>query len=412
MRLLDTTTLEFREFPDLPDEPYAILSHRWGSEEVTFKEYRKSRATIQHRAGYKKIVEFCHIAKQRGFSYGWIDTCCIDKRSSAELSEAINSMYRWYGKSTECYVFLEDYVPADPASLRSCEWFRRGWTLQELIAPRYCVFFTSTWAVVGHKHHFRATRCQCKRVEVALQATHSAWGPDLLEDLASTTKIDNQILSGSRGINGESIAQRMSWASGRATTRLEDRAYSLFGIFGVNMPLLYGEGPGAFRRLQEEIIRTTHDTSIFCFRKAKSQDLVNNMSYPGTYSRYALPLAENPDEFSASGSIGKGEIQSEEPYSITHRGLRMVTPAYVCKSDGWERIQPIYAIPLGCIAEPFETMYLIVQPAPSKGHDGCSVIRRDAQTGEDHPPHFKGMHTIPSTWESIQSRLFFVCSLP
>jgi hypothetical protein len=143
MRLLNTTTLEFREFPDLPDEPYAILSHRWGSEEVTFKEYRKSRATVQNRAGYKKIVEFCHIAKQRGFSYAWIDTCCIDKRSSAELSEAINSMYRWYEMSMECYVFLEDYRPEEPRSFPTCEWFRRGWTLQELIAPRYCVFFTS-----------------------------------------------------------------------------------------------------------------------------------------------------------------------------------------------------------------------------------------------------------------------------
>jgi hypothetical protein len=303
MRLLNTTTLEFHEFPDLPDEPYAILSHRWGSEEVTFKEYRKSRATIQHRAGYKKIVEFCHIAKQRGFSYAWIDTCCIDKRSSAELSEAINSMYRWYRKSTECYVFLEDYVPADPQSFHACEWFRRGWTLQELIAPRYCVFFTSTWDVVGHKHHFRASRCQCKNDEDGLQTTRSAWGPDLLEDLASVTKIDANILSGSRGVHVASIAQRMSWASQRAATRLEDRAYSLLGIFGVNMPLLYGEGPGAFRRLQEEIIRTTVDTSIFCFQRSRSRALVNNASYPSAYGESPLPLAENPDEFSACDSI-------------------------------------------------------------------------------------------------------------
>jgi hypothetical protein len=117
MRVLDTTTLEFQEFPDLPDEPYAILSHRWRAEEVTFREYRKIRDTIQHRAGYKKIVDLCYLARRRGLHYAWVDTCCIDKRSSAELSEAINSMYRWYKESAECYVFLDDYDSDDPSSL-------------------------------------------------------------------------------------------------------------------------------------------------------------------------------------------------------------------------------------------------------------------------------------------------------
>jgi hypothetical protein len=409
MRLLDTTTLEFREFPDLPDEPYAILSHRWGSEEVTFKEYRKSRATIQHRAGYKKIVEFCHIAKQRGFSYGWIDTCCIDKRSSAELSEAINSMYRWYGKSTECYVFLEDYVPADPASLRSCEWFRRGWTLQELIAPRYCVFFTATWAVVGHKHDFTAFRCQCYmwKDEGESPATHASWGPDLLKDLASITRIDYQILNGAYGVHRASIAQRMSWASGRATTRLEDSAYSLLGIFGVNTPLLYGEGPGAFQRLQEEIIRTTHDTSIFCFRKPKSLDPVTNVLYPSAYSRSALPLAENPDDFSSCGKISKGELESDEPYSITHKGLRMVSPAYVYVRPLTE---PVYAIPLGCTMEPLEDMYLIVKSLSSGQVEDFKVTRWKMQASEEIPPRFEEVDASPGFWESIKPRLFFITS--
>lgn len=141
MRVLDTETLEFREFPDLPDKPYAILSHRWGSTEVTYKKYRKSRDSIQRRAGYEKVVDFCRVARQRDFRYAWVDTCCIDKRSSAELTEAINSMYRWYKESTECYVYLEDYRFWDPSSFGACEWFKRGWTLQELLAPRHCVFF-------------------------------------------------------------------------------------------------------------------------------------------------------------------------------------------------------------------------------------------------------------------------------
>lgn len=87
MRVLDTETLGFREFPDLPDKPYAILSHRWGTAEFIYKRYRKSRDSIQHRAGYKKVVGFCRIARRLDFRYAWVDTCCIDKRSSAELSE-------------------------------------------------------------------------------------------------------------------------------------------------------------------------------------------------------------------------------------------------------------------------------------------------------------------------------------
>lgn len=108
MRVLDTETLEFREFPDLLDKPYAILSHRWGPDEITYKQYRKTRESIQNCAGYKKVVAFCRVARQRDFRYAWVDTCCIDKRSSAELTEAINSMHRWYKESTECYVYLED----------------------------------------------------------------------------------------------------------------------------------------------------------------------------------------------------------------------------------------------------------------------------------------------------------------
>jgi hypothetical protein len=410
MRVLDTTSLEFREFPDLPDEPYAILSHRWGSEEVTFKEYRKSRATIRHRAGYKKIAEFCHVAYERGFRYAWVDTCCIDKRSSAELSEAINSMYRWYANSNECHVFLDDYVPADPASFRSCEWFRRGWTLQELIAPEYCVFFTSAWDVIGHKHQFVAMRCQCKRDGGASQAAHAAWGPDLLEDLASITRIDGQILRGTCGVRRASIAQRMSWASGRATTRLEDRAYSLLGIFGVSMPLLYGEGPGAFQRLQEEIIRRDHETSIFCFQEIGCWGLINNASYPGIYSRSALPLAQSPDAFSSCNEIWKGEILSNEPYSVTHKGLRMVSPAYVYNQP--LGMAPVYAIPLGCIVGPSEAMYLIVRSLSFGQAEDFRVIRLDVQASEEIPPRFKGPDSTSGFWESIQPRLFFIKSQP
>jgi len=150
MRLLNTHTLEFEEFVGRPEESYAILSHRSGDEEVSYKEFRKTREAVKHRAGYKKIAEFCEISKQRGYRLAWIDTCCIDKRSSAELSEVLNSMFEWYKHSSECYVWLADYS-GNLDDLHKCTWFSRAWTLQEMLAPRRVVFFTLDWKVIGHK---------------------------------------------------------------------------------------------------------------------------------------------------------------------------------------------------------------------------------------------------------------------
>jgi hypothetical protein len=345
MRVLDTTTLEFQEFADLPDEPYAILSHRWGAEEVTFKEYRKSRDTIQHRAGYKKVVEFCHLSQQWGVRYAWIDTCCIDKRSSAELSEAINSMYRWYKESFECFVYLEDYRPDEPSSFHACEWFSRGWTLQELLAPKHCVFFTTTWKIVGHKHYWDHQYCSCGKKEST--PGDLACGPNLLPQLAAATNISRDILSGLKPVRSASAAQRMSWASRRSTTRVEDHAYSLLGLFDINMPLLYGEGIGAFRRLQEEIIRTSDDTSIFCFDMEGTMTLHDVLASDRPRTAYVQLLADRPSQFLQCSKVGRGIVRIYEPYSVTHRGLRMVTAAYTLVRPVHDS-HPIYAIPLGC----------------------------------------------------------------
>lgn len=151
MRLLHTETLEFKEFFNPPE--YAILSHRWGADEVTYEQYLGGK-NLKGR-GYEKIVDCCKLARSRGRKYVWIDTCCIDKRSSAELSEAINSMWRWYAGAQECYAHLADvdapeFTSATAATTRfntrtgrTCGWFRRGWTLQELLAPDKVIFCAS-----------------------------------------------------------------------------------------------------------------------------------------------------------------------------------------------------------------------------------------------------------------------------
>ncbi|OTA30570.1 hypothetical protein BTJ68_12409 [Hortaea werneckii EXF-2000] len=156
MRLINTETLEMHEFLPADIPRYAILSHRWQEEEVSFKQYTKRHKypEIQQLKGFAKIEQFCRIARERQMEWAWIDTCCIDSRSSAELSEAINSMWRWYKNADGCYIYLCDVHMQDDfskvlAQVERSEWFTRGWTLQELIAPRYRVFFTSRWAEIG-----------------------------------------------------------------------------------------------------------------------------------------------------------------------------------------------------------------------------------------------------------------------
>ncbi|KAI0389424.1 HET-domain-containing protein [Xylariaceae sp. FL0594] len=229
MRLLNTVSLMLREFVDDRTPAYAILSHTWGDEEVSLQEMQAPTTDTLKKFGFKKIIEFCITARRRGFEWGWIDTCCIDKTSSGELSEAINSMYRWYRESNACFVYLSDVhsypLGQDLTEFMSSRWFTRGWTLQELLAPTVVRFFNSTWCGLGSKQ---------KLVDAISRAT---------------------------GIETDG----MSWAAGRKTSRKEDMAYCLLGLLDVNMPLLYGEGTKAFRRLQEQIINSVYDHTILAW---------------------------------------------------------------------------------------------------------------------------------------------------
>ena len=223
---------------------YAILSHTWGSdtEEVSFRDLMDG--TGKSKAGYEKI-RFCgEQARRDGEHYFWVDTCCIDKSNSTELAEAINSMFRWYRNAAKCYVYLLDvsrlaFDTSDRTDQPSLElafgksrWFTRGWTLQELIAPTSVEFFSKEWELLGNK-------------------------ASLVRQIHETTGIPIKALQGAP-LSGFSITERMLWAGKRETTRKEDKAYSLLGVFDVYMPLIYGEGEeGAFKRLQEEISKAS-----------------------------------------------------------------------------------------------------------------------------------------------------------
>ncbi|THU79799.1 HET-domain-containing protein [Dendrothele bispora CBS 962.96] len=242
MRLLNTKTFKVQEFlTAIPT--FTILSHTWGDDEVTFQDIQNLE-TAKRKAGWSKVRKSCEFVRQLRFEWIWIDTCCIDKSSSAELSEVLNSMYQYYGDGMVCIVYLSDVSwEKNIKELKKSRWFKRGWTLQELIAPRYMVFLDKNWNKIG-------TRSSMRKV------------------ISEVTSIPVNVFEKGQ-IDGYSIAQKMSWAASRETTRPEDMAYclrachALMGLFGVNMPPIYGEGgPKAFMRLQQEIIKYSEDRRL------------------------------------------------------------------------------------------------------------------------------------------------------
>jgi len=267
----DTERLESFIGQDLPK--YMILSHTWGQDEVSFEDL-KNGSHITKKA-YPKIRETCRLAREHALQYVWIDTCCIDKSSSAELSEAINSMFIWYQRSSICVAYLQDFPSSGSldTQLRGCHWFTRGWTLQELLAPRVVLFYDQRWGKIGTKS-------------------------GLAGRLAEITKIHLKAICGEQPLSGFSVAQRMCWAACRETTRLEDMAYCLLGVFGINMPLLYGEGKQAFKRLQEEIIKKIPDYSVLAWTNRIVPEPRNRQS-----RIFSAVLADSASQFSSCGTL-------------------------------------------------------------------------------------------------------------
>jgi len=310
MWLLDVKTLELKEFFGHNIPPYVILSHTWGPEEVSFVEMKKwkYREMAESKAGFIKIKGCCDQARRDGFAWAWVDSCAIDKRSSAELSEAINSMFQWYKDSDRCYVYLSDVPSGSEAisMLKKSRWFTRGWTLQELVAPRKIVFFAQDWSPIGYQARYTDL---FDSGEISINAS----SVDLTDEISTITNIPRDFLTGERGVSQACVAQRMFWASRRETTRAEDRAYSLMGLFNISMPVIYGEGlEKAFERLQREIVTKTTDQSILAWHR------------PDTVSHSLL--AQSPDCFKASGTVTKlvrSPWLTWTSFSMTNLGLRI-----------------------------------------------------------------------------------------
>lgn len=229
-------TKDFLEDKDIP--PYAILSHTWGDQEVLFDDLLSS--TARHKAGFNKIRFCADQARRDNLGYCWIDTCCINKNDLVELQDAINSMFRWYARAARCYVFLSDVSSKRgssavwESSFYSSRWFTRGWTLQELLAPRQVIFFSREGEQLGDR-------------------------TSLERQIHEITGISKAALR-STPLNAFTVNERMSWSKNRKTTRKEDIAYSLLGIFGVFLSPIYGEGDDhALKRLRREIDASAGD---------------------------------------------------------------------------------------------------------------------------------------------------------
>lgn len=326
MRLLkcnSTDEFSFKVFvgDDIPR--YAILSHTWGAEpeeEVTFEDLMNGIG--KDKTGYNKI-QFCgKQARCDDLQYFWVDTCCINKANNTELSEAINSMFHWYQNASKCYVYLSDVsISKRKASDQSSQftwesafpppkWFTRGWTLQEMIAPRELEFYDKDWKFMGSK-------------------------TDRLHELHRITGVDPMVLQGGN-LRLISVARKMSWASNRKTTRPEDRAYSLLGLFGISMPMLYGEGSRAFIRLQEEIVKEYDDETLFAWRSS-------------TAANYTGLFAQSPADFAKSGNIFPCQSTSRqiEPVLVSSRGLR-INACLQRKKEKEEFADPTYLMRLNC----------------------------------------------------------------
>lgn len=240
MRLINAHTLTLESFFGREAPPYGILSHVWGPDEISYQDWHSGTYTTS-ATGFRKISLACAQTLADGLDYLWVDTNCIDKCSSAELSEAINSMYLWYAEAAMCYAYLADvhYDEGDEQrrlAFKQSRWFTRGWTLQELLAPEDVRFYSSEWTLI------------CTKLEN-------------YEVISSITRIAEPHLVG-KSFSSAPVGERMSWAAERTTTRREDIAYCLLGLFSIHMPILYGERERAFLRLQEEIIKTSTDCKL------------------------------------------------------------------------------------------------------------------------------------------------------
>ena len=337
MNLLKTDTYELVHIDrHRPIPRYAILSHRWEPSEITYNviaTLKPSALTVLRNPSFPslppslhasaaKIRGACAIALQQRLMYIWIDTCCIDKTKSEELRYALSMMFRWYRSAAVCYTYFNDITfdkpsekmfKSDRADRRGqpSEWFERGWTLQELLAPQKMQFYDKRWKYMGTRHELAS----------------------LVGEIAG---IHFEYLNGERNLSEASCATKMSWMAGRVTSLVEDVAYSLIGLFDVDLLPIYGEGTKAFIRLQEAIMHEfgRFDESLFAWKRPQDGILQSYRHEPRVqyfkHDKWGL-FAPSPDCFKNSGNIVvKKDLVHMRPngdFRLSHQGIVFSLPS-------------------------------------------------------------------------------------
>ncbi|KAG0697042.1 hypothetical protein DFH29DRAFT_1071817 [Suillus ampliporus] len=262
-----------------------LLSHRWEETESPLHDIQdKVVYKLNALGGIPKLQSFCKLVRDAGYHWAWMDTCCIDKNNNAELQESINSMFIWYRHSALTVVYLGDVPPSsESGALAKSEWIRRGWTFQEFVAPKVVLFYQKDWSL-----YLDDRSPNHKESAVIMGELEGAMG------------INRQALNTfCPGMSG--VRERLQWASMRVTTLQEDIAYSLFGIFGVHLPVLYGEKKqNALGRLLQEIVARSGDITALDWIGQSSEF---NSCLPADISSYAIPPCVLP-------SLSEDEIQT------------------------------------------------------------------------------------------------------
>lgn len=365
MRVINTKSFEFKHERGglkFREEGYAILSHRWLDDEITYHQYEqyveklKSGSKENLSPQLDKIRGACDIAHSKGIEWMWIDSCCINKRDTEEATESINSMFMWYRQSKLCVTFLSDvelntefkpkpgFKPTDPRIFNRsdnnepAEWFFRGWTLQELLAPREMEFYDKKWNLLGTK-------------------------ADLQSPLSKLTGINESYLTGADNFRNACIATKMSWMAKRTTKLEEDLAYAMLGIFDINMLTMYGEGARAFLRLQQVLLSSpSMDESLYAWKMPAPTAGHRYNRQGSAWREYEWGLlAPCPAWFADSGGVRviPNALPSREPFKVTGEGL--TAPVGRAATDPSVHVWHFIAmsgLALGCIPGIPPIMYL------------------------------------------------------
>ncbi|KAI0349952.1 HET-domain-containing protein [Trametes cingulata] len=307
---------------------YAALSHVWQGAEQPFEELetlRRAGVTLDAPSVSVKVRECRTLAMAYGLPWYWVDAPCIDQRNSAELQEAITSMFRWYAGASICFAYLPDVPSSDRirergSAFRRSVYFTRGWTLQELIAPRRVIFVSAEWTVLGEKE-------------------------DLADVLEEITRVPADVLALRRSPSDVSVACRLSWASQRSTRRVEDQAYCLMGLFDIHMRVDYGEGDKAFQRLQQRILKAHCDHTLFAWGGVRDMDPLvppseaqinpgprtslfapSPAAFSGCTSMHSVAIEDFLITLERCGILSAGGTESLPRFMLDHHGLHCRLP--------------------------------------------------------------------------------------